>query len=335
MKTILALTFATLLAAGQARAQDAPEGGPPPPSAQTESTRLHGEVISLYAAGKFAEALPLASRAVELKEKELGPSHPQVGAALVNLAAVERNLGKSAESRKHYERAAEIFEKGGDESARSLITAVEGLARLESDIFRVVVLHKRILALKEKAYGPESPAAGLSLFQLGHFNDLLRDYGAAERYFQRFLRIAEKTGARAEDDIAVAYTRLGCLMRKKGEGDEAAAYESKADAAFKSAADKRPPVESGVVNGKALSKPQPSYPAEAKRASADGTIQVEILIGESGAVLSACAQRGEGHKSLKESSEFAAYNARFTPTTVGGRPVKVRGVITYRFVLQR
>lgn len=207
--------------------------------------------------------------------------------------------------------------------------------RLESDILRAVGLHKRSLALKEKVYGPGSAEAALSVFQLGHFSDLLRDYDAAERHFQRFVRVAEKTGARAEDDVAVAYTRLGCLMLKKGERDEADAYKSKAYAAFKSAADKRVPVEGGVVNGKAVSKPQPAYPAEAKRASADGTITVELLVGETGVVLSACAQRSEGHKSLKEASEFAAYNARFTPTTLGGRPVKVKGIITYKFVLTR
>ncbi len=327
MKTLLALTFVTLLAAGQARAQGTP--------APREDERHSGEVVKLYAAGKYAEALPLASRVIELREKELGASHPQVGAALLNLATVERNLGKSGDARKHYERAADIFEKDGDASARSLITAVEGLARLESDILRAVGLHKRSLALKEKVYGPESAEAALSVFQLGHFSDLLRDYGASERHFQRFVRIAEKTGVRGEDDVAVAYTRLGCLMLKKGERDEADAYASKASDAFKSAADKRVPVEGGVVNGKAVSKPQPAYSAEAKRASAEGTITVEMLVGETGTVLSACAQRSEGHKSLKEASEFAAYNARFTPTTVGGRPVKVKGVITYRFVLTR
>ena len=43
---------------------------------------------------------------------------------------------------------------------------------------------------------------------------------------------------------------------------------------------------------------------------------------------------GDAHASLKAASEFAAYDARFTPTLLNGKPVKVRGIITYRFVLR-
>ena len=59
-----------------------------------------------------------------------------------------------------------------------------------------------------------------------------------------------------------------------------------------------------------------------------------MLVGETGTVLSACAQKSDRDPSLKRSSELAAYSARFTPTYVNGRPVKVRGVITYNFVLR-
>jgi TonB family protein len=336
--TVTSVLLLLLVAAAPSAAQTgaAAQGQPQTSPALQEAARLTAEVVRLHAAGKYAEALPLAERALELREKGLGETHPQVGGALLNLASVERNLGKADDARRHYKQAAAIFEKGGEATARSLINAVEGLARMEPDIIRASELHKRTLALKEKTYGPDSPEAAPNVFQLGHFSDLLRRYDEAERYFLRFVQIAEKTKAQAgvEDDVAVAYTRLACLMRKKGKRDEADAFESSAAAVFKSAADKRQPFEGGVVNGKALSKPQPSYPAEAKRASAAGTIEVEILVGETGVVLSACAQNSVGHKSLKESSEFAAYNARFTPTSVDGKPVKVRGIITYRFVLR-
>lgn len=334
--SVLLLVLLVIAAPSAAQTGGGAQGQPQTSSALQEAARLTAEVVKLHAAGKYAEALPLAERALDLREKELGETHPQVGGALMNLASVERNLGKTDDARRHYQRAASVFEKGGEATARSLIGAVEGLARMEPDIFRASELHKRTLALKEKTYGPDSPEAAPNIFQLGHFSDLLRKYDEAERYFQRFVQIAEKTKARAgvEDDVAVAYTRLACLMRKKGKRDEAAGFESSAAAVFKSAAEKRQPVEGGVVNGKALSKPQPPYPAEAKRASAEGTIAVEILIGETGVVLSACAQNSEGHKSLKEASEFAAYNARFTPTSINGKPVKVRGIITYKFILR-
>jgi TonB family protein len=301
--------------------------------AQAEAARLNDEVVKLYAAGKYAEALPLAERAVELREKELGRARTLVAGALLNLAAVERSLNKLEEAKAHYKRAASILEKAGDEAARPLINAVEGEARMESDVYNALELHKRALALKEKTLGPDAPEVARSLFPLGHLSDLLANRGDAERYFKRFIEVEGKNKAGAEDDVAVAYVRLACLADKQGNRGEALSYAARANDVFKAVADKRGPVEGGVINGKAVSKPQPVYPAEAKRARAEGTVEVEMLIGENGSVLSACA-RGEGHPALKLASEFAAYNARFTPTLVNGKPSKVRGIITYRFVLR-
>ncbi len=340
MKVVLAVVIAVLLApspaAGQGvggAAQESAAAAKTSPDLQ-EAARLNGEVVKFYAAGKYEEALAAARRVLELREKELGRTDRLVAEALVNVAAVEVKLGKSDDARGHYKRAIDILEKGSDGAAGSLITAVDGLARLESDIYRAVELHKRSLALKEKTYGPESPDAASSVFTLGHLAELLGQGGEAEGHFKRFIEINEKRKAGAEDDVAVAYLRLACLAAQKGREAEASALNASAMEVFKRAAEKRLPVDGGVVNGKAVSKPQPVYPREAARDRAEGTIVVAILVGETGVVLSACAETGEGHLALKRSSESAAYSARFTPTLVNGKPVKVKGVITYRFVLR-
>lgn len=91
-------------------------------------------------------------------------------------------------------------------------------------------------------------------------------------------------------------------------------------------------ISGGVLNGKAISKPQPAYPAIAKAARASGTVTVQILVDESGNVVSAHAV--SGHPLLQQSAVSAARQAKFSPTKIGGQPVKVTGVITYNFVLQ-
>ena len=91
------------------------------------------------------------------------------------------------------------------------------------------------------------------------------------------------------------------------------------------------PVSGGVLNGKAISKPQPPYPAIAKAARASGTVTVQILVDESGRVVSASAVGG--HPLLQQAAVSAARQARFSPTLLSGQPVKVSGVITYNFVL--
>ena len=87
----------------------------------------------------------------------------------------------------------------------------------------------------------------------------------------------------------------------------------------------------GVISSKVITKPAPPYPAIAKAAKVQGTVNVEILIDESGRVVSASAV--DGHVMLKPAAVQAARQARFTPTLLGGHPVKVSGVITYNFVL--
>jgi protein TonB len=91
-------------------------------------------------------------------------------------------------------------------------------------------------------------------------------------------------------------------------------------------------ISTGPMNGKATLLPKPVYSALAKATHAYGLVTVEILIDEFGKVISAHALNG--HPLLLSDSVRAAYQARFNPTTLGGVPVKVSGVITYNFVLQ-
>jgi hypothetical protein len=55
-----------------------------------------------------------------------------------------------------------------------------------------------------------------------------------------------------------------------------------------------------------------------------------VLIGEDGSVISATAV--SGHLLLRAEAVNAAKGAKFSPTLLEGRPVKVSGVITYNFV---
>lgn len=86
----------------------------------------------------------------------------------------------------------------------------------------------------------------------------------------------------------------------------------------------------GVLNGKAIALPRPVYPAIARAAHASGTVLVQVVIDEEGNIISAHAV--SGHPLLQAASVAAAREAKFTPTTLYGQPVKVTGVIQYNFV---
>jgi TonB family protein len=88
-----------------------------------------------------------------------------------------------------------------------------------------------------------------------------------------------------------------------------------------------------VVKGELIEAPKPVYPEEAKKQKIEGTVVVGIVIGHDGNVISAKAKSGP--EALYAASEQAASKARFKPTTKDGAPVKVYGLMTYDFVLDK
>ena len=87
----------------------------------------------------------------------------------------------------------------------------------------------------------------------------------------------------------------------------------------------------GVVDRKATVKPAPHYPPIAKAARAVGAVAVWVLVDESGRVVR--SQAISGHPLLKQPAMEAACSARFSPTPVDGPPVRVSGILTYKFML--
>ncbi len=91
------------------------------------------------------------------------------------------------------------------------------------------------------------------------------------------------------------------------------------------------PVSGGVLNGKALSLPAPVYPDSARRMHTGGLVEVEVVVDENGKVISARALAGP--PSLRDVAVQAALRARFSPTKLSGRPVKIAGRINYNFTI--
>ena len=91
------------------------------------------------------------------------------------------------------------------------------------------------------------------------------------------------------------------------------------------------PVSGGVLNGTAINLPQPVYPEAARRMRATGMVTVEVVLDETGKVVS--AEATSGPTILRDAAVQAARKARFSPTKLSGQPVKVSGVINYKFAL--
>jgi TonB family protein len=123
--------------------------------------------------------------------------------------------------------------------------------------------------------------------------------------------------------------------RLSGDATQSEGAQQKAPASAAATPAPKPKRASGsfaVLNSKAVSKPAPDYPAEAKAAGVQGTVSVLIEVDEAGNVTGAEALGGPAP--LRDAAVAAARRAKFSQTRLSGRPVKVTGVVTYTFVLR-
>jgi tetratricopeptide (TPR) repeat protein len=126
-----------------------------------EAATLNARGNELYQAGKYAEAEPLYKRALEIREKALGPDHPDVAQSLNGLAELYRAQGRYAEAEPLFKRALAIFEKALGPDHPDVAQSLNGLAELyraQGRSAEAEPFFKRALAIFEKALGPDQPA---------------------------------------------------------------------------------------------------------------------------------------------------------------------------------
>src|SRR5258707_4358154 len=86
----------------------------------------------------------------------------------------------------------------------------------------------------------------------------------------------------------------------------------------------------GILNGAATKLATPKYPDAARADKASGTINVKVVVDETGSVIWAHAI--EGHPALKEAAEKASPQTKVRPPNVEGKIEKISGFLIFRFV---
>lgn len=352
---ILALVILALAAPGATAAQGA--GG----RDAAEADRLTAEVVKLYGAGKYDEALPIAKRVLELREQAPGGGDLKLSYALTNLGNIYARKGLNKEAEPVFTRALALAEKGGaagtdfaaDLHARLGLLNVEAGRYKEAEQFL-----QRVLDIREKLYGAEDARLVVWLLNLAELNFLRLQPEKSHALLGRAFSILKRQPYRKDAVMAARLKNYFCplmgatpfnnrelvkelwgLVRRLEEPERAEQYDREqkelAEREARGGVEKgsgKTLVEGGVLNGKAVSKPAPTYPTAAKNTGVAGTVVVQILVDESGQVVE--AEPLCGHQLLATPAAEAARKARFTPTTLSGQPVKVSGVITYNFILQ-
>jgi tetratricopeptide (TPR) repeat protein len=101
-----------------------------PADAAAEADALSRKVEALHRSGRYAEAIVLAEKVVALREKALGPEHPDTALSLNNLAELYEATGAYAKAEPLYRRALAIREKTFGPEHPDTATSLNNLALL-------------------------------------------------------------------------------------------------------------------------------------------------------------------------------------------------------------
>ena len=311
-------------------------------SALKEANSLSAKVFELYNAGRFDEALPIAENVLTIRERVLPANDRRIADALANVASLHLAKHETDKAEKLYGRALVIYEAAGDTDSKLVVSLLKRLvfvAASKRDFEKAELLAQRIVSIAEKKYKPQQLETATALVNLAEVYRLSPDHKRAQAVYARILDIVENISPSAlPQEIAQSLSNyLNMLYALDGGKDSELTERIKK--LFLSLAASAPPgtgreIQGGLLNKKALSRPQPPYPASAKAARAQGMVAVQVTVDETGRVIAAKAISSPADLSLARVCEEAARKAIFEPTLLDGVPVKVTGVLTYRFVLQ-
>jgi tetratricopeptide (TPR) repeat protein len=170
-----------------------------------------------YFLGRAAhsQAAVLLRDALAMREKALGPEHPNTAMSLNNLGYLLKGQGDPAGARPLLERALAIQEKTLGPEHPDTAISLNNLANLlqeQGDHAGARPLLERALAIREKALGPEHPTTAVSLNDLANLFQAQGDHAGARPLLERALAIKEKTLGPEHPTTAVSLNDLARLL---------------------------------------------------------------------------------------------------------------------------
>ena len=126
--------------------------------------------------GRYPEARSFYEKALAIREKSLGPGHPDVGLSLNNLAGLYHDEGQYAKAEPLLQRSLKILEKSLGPDHPDVAVCLNNLATLyytQGQYAKAEPLYQRSLKIGEKTLGPDDPHIAVRL------NNLAKLYYAA------------------------------------------------------------------------------------------------------------------------------------------------------------
>jgi tetratricopeptide (TPR) repeat protein len=206
------------------------------------SVNLNNLALLYSDEGRYREAEPLYLRALELRERILGPDHPELALTLNNLGILYRSQALYAKADPLFQRALSILEKQYGPKHTEIAMVLNNLAVsryeqgnnlatvycYEKRYAEAEALSRRALAIWQKVLGPEHREVAAGLTNLAQTCYQQGRYQEAASLLQRSLAIREKVLGPDHPSIAETLKQYASALRKIKQKSEAAKMEARA-----------------------------------------------------------------------------------------------------------
>ena len=178
----------------------------------------------LEARGRFTEAISLLERALVLRERDLGPSHPALHPLVLGLASLYQSHGDFDKSEAFYRRDLLAAEGSGSDDSALAMTLLALAELAERRGHRVDAL--KLVARIEAVATAVTTANELQIHIIERLAAIYRvsgQIGKAEAHLNRAIVLAEVSFGKRDLRVSLYLDKLGELYSSLGRSEDAAA----------------------------------------------------------------------------------------------------------------
>jgi tetratricopeptide (TPR) repeat protein len=198
---------------------------PPPAAVEAELAVASDEFRRLFAAARFAEALPFAARIVELNEA-LG-RHPDLAGSFNDLGSVQLNMGLAADAEASFSRALELLVTTEKIASPRFIATLSGLAaafKAQGQFAQAADALRQAIAISRRGSGLFNAEQLPLLESLVDVYEALGDDDGSEQELRYSVQVLEQAYGRDDLRVTPALRRLAEWYDKKDRPLQARLY---------------------------------------------------------------------------------------------------------------
>ncbi|CAD5940787.1 CHAT domain-containing tetratricopeptide repeat protein [Planktothrix agardhii] len=194
--------------------------------------QANNKVIELSNQGKFSEAIPIAQQALEFAQLLYDGDHPNIAAAVNNLAFIYHKQGQLSQAEYFYQISLNIIRRIFPDDHVHVATSLDNLAGLlhsEGKLIEAESRYKESLEMRQRLFPGNHPDVAHSLNNLATLYYTKEQFiDKAECLYKAALRMRQELFEGDHADIASSLNNLATLYEMQGKMDEAKLYYEQA-----------------------------------------------------------------------------------------------------------